>query len=172
MESKEFRMSGGRFAAELVFRYAGVWLLLLSATAVTGVALGIAVDLRWMIAALMVVFIIIPMVLAFLYYYYGLRRECFVNMLPHRIVVEDEGISVRLKLSSAECQENKECSYRNEFFSFSEMQPYRIGTDSVIIPFKAPVRGFIWIPADAFDDTAVLTSALEMIDKGIRRNMD
>ena len=47
MESKEYRMGSGRFASELLFRYGGWWLLLLSMTAVAGIVLGISICGGW-----------------------------------------------------------------------------------------------------------------------------
>ena len=102
IESREIRMSHGNFVSQLVFRYAGWWLLALSAVAVTGVVFGITVDLRWFVAGMMVVFIIIPMVLAFLYYYYALRKEFYVNMTPHRLLVGENGISAILRIAGQE----------------------------------------------------------------------
>ena len=75
LQTNLFRMGGMRFARELIFRYAAAWLLALSMLAVVGLAFGVAVDLRWMVVALMLVFVVIPMVLAVCYYYFGLRRE-------------------------------------------------------------------------------------------------
>lgn len=178
MESKEYRMGSGRFASELLFRYGGWWLLLLSMTAVAGIVLGICLDLRWMVVGLMTVFVVIPMVLAFLYYYYGLRRECFVNTIPHKIDVSEDGITVLLRISASvqsessdtdSLQENNdaELEYRREFFPFSAMSPYRIGNNSVIIPFRSPAKGFLWIPADAYDDEEILADTLRFIDSRI-----
>lgn len=70
-------MRGGSFAIEMLFRYAGIWMLLLSATALTGIILGITIDLRWFVIGLMVVFVVIPMVLAFLYYYFENQTRVF-----------------------------------------------------------------------------------------------
>lgn len=174
-QSRVYRMGAGRFARELMFRYAGIWMLALSLLAVAGIALGMTVDLRWLLVGLMVVFVAVPMVLAFLYYYHGLRRGCFVNTIAHRIVIEDEGLTARLMIpvtspSSAE-NESEEINSgvaayrtRDEFFPFSVMERFRIGSDSVIIPLRAPSAGFLWIPADAFNDTEHLSALLRRLD--------
>lgn len=178
MESKEYRMGSGRFASELLFRYGGWWLLLLSMTAVAGIVLGICMDLRWMVVGLMTVFVVIPMALAFLYYYYGFRRECFVNTIPHKIDVSADGITVLLRISAPERTESADPDsfsenvdagpqYRREFFPFSAMSSYRIGNNSVIIPFRSPAKGFLWIPADAYDDEKILADTLRFIDSRI-----
>jgi len=183
MESKVYKMGGVSFAAEMLFRYSGAWLLGLFALALLGIILGVAVDLRLLVVGLMVFFVVIPMVLAFLYYYFGLRRECFINTIPHSVLIDDEGLTVRMILhydnagSDDDIKEykhessdnNEELRIREEYFSFSQMLPYRIGSRSVIIPLCTPAKGFIWIPSDAFDDKAELVAALELIDTRIRQ---
>jgi hypothetical protein len=177
MESKVYRMGGGSFALEMLFRYAGIWMLLLSVTALTGIILGITIDLRWFVIGLMVVFVVIPMVLAFLYYYFGLRRECFINTIPHTVVVNNAGVTVRMHLpdngsdepgaEGSSAESDKEPRIREEFFPYVQMQPYRIGSKSVIIPLRTPAKGFIWIPADAFEEQEELAEALQLIDTRI-----
>lgn len=180
--SRVFRMGAGRFARELLFRYSGIWLLVLSLMAVAGIALGITVDLRWLMVGLMVVFVAVPMVLAFLYYYHGLRRGCFVNTIAHRIVIEDDGLTARLIIPVYPAGEEKESgqesgqeaetvSYRtrDEFFPYADMETFRIGSDSAIIPLRAPSTGFLWIPADAFNDTRHLSDLLRKLDSVTER---
>lgn len=199
-KSRIIKMNGMSFLTELIFRYAGIWLLVLSATAVDGLVLGIAVDLRWFVAGLMIVFLIIPMAMAFLYYYYGLRKECFVNTVPHVISLMEDGINVKILVpdttddtgpdapgneqssnaDGSSATVNSEASgtlgsapsfreIRTEFFPFSAMLPMRIGHDSAIIPFAPPAKGFIWIPADAFDSADSLADILEYIDTHIKK---
>lgn len=170
--SRVFRMSASRFAMELLFRYAWIWLLSLSLLAVAGLVLGVTVDLRWLIAALMIVCIVLPMVLGFFYYFYGLRRGCFVNTVPHRIVVRDDGLVCRLWIKeSPESVENEseedqkpKIRFRDEIFPFSAMGKFVIGKDSAIVPLKKPSAGFLWIPADSFADTEHLSALLQRLD--------
>lgn len=199
-KSRIIKMNGMSFLTELIFRYAGIWLLVLSATAVVGLVLGIAVDLRWFVVGLMIIFLIIPMAMAFLYYYYGLRKECFVNTVPHVLALLEDGINVEIlapdtpdgirpdapgneQSSNADDSSAADDSVaavplgsapafreiRTEFFPFSAMRPMRIGHDSAIIPFAPPTKGFIWIPADAFDSAESLADILEYIDTHIKK---
>lgn len=64
-------------------------------------------------------------------------------------------------------RQEKEPRIREEFFPYSQMQPYRIGSKSVIIPLRTPSKGFIWIPADAFEEQEELADALQLIDTRI-----
>lgn len=157
-ESREFSMSAGRFALEMIFRYAWVWLLTVCAAALAGLIVGIIVDIRWLVVALMVVTIIMPMLLVFQYYYFGLRREAYVNTLPHTIIAGNDGLTLRLHLDP---------DVRDEFFPYAEMLPMRFGAKSAYIPLKAPAKGFIWIPADAYEDPDKMTCFLKSVDSNI-----
>ncbi len=171
IESREIRMSHGNFVSQLVFRYAGWWLLALSAVAVTGVVFGITVDLRWFVAGMMVVFIIIPMVLAFLYYYYALRKEFYVNMTPHRLLVGENGISAILRIAGQEDpdESGSEVTELEVFFSYSVMKSCIASDNSFVITFRKQCKGFLWFPSDAFGEIDSSGRAIEMICSGIYR---
>lgn len=179
--SRVIRMTPGRFANELIFRYAWIWLLALSLISVAGITLGIIVDIRWLLIVLMFVCIICPGLLAFLYYFHGMKRGCYVNTIPHRIVITEEGLILRLLINAGDCRsederccestDNSEMSSsetfvqtRDEFFPFSSLARFCIGKDSAIIPLKKPDSGFIWIPADAFNDEQHLSDLLILLD--------
>ena len=173
-ESRVFRMGAANFISHLIFTYAGPWLLALSATAVAGVAFGIAVDIRWFIVGMMMVFLVIPMLMGFMYYYYGLRRGCLVNSVTHAVVVDDKGITVRMLFPDGMETADKENAdgerryvERPEFFPYSDMKPYRIGMKSVVIPLQGKDPGFLWIPFDAFGETAVLEGLLDYIGRRV-----
>lgn len=166
-QTRVFRMGSGRFAMELIFRYSWIWMLGLSVLSVAGIVLGITVNLRWLVVGLLVICVVIPMVLAFLYYYYGLQRGCFVNTIPHRIVVSEDGLIARLVIRDSEAPE--EVRVRDEFFPFNRMRPFVVGNDSAVIPLKSPAKGFIWIPADAFNDENHLSDLLKTLDSKIEK---
>lgn len=159
MTTLEFKMTQLQWMREMIFRYAWMWMLGLSLAAVAGLVLGITVDLRWLVCALMVICLIIPSFLLVMYYYFGLRREAFANTVRHTLTPTDTGLIVTLKLD--------EETEREEFFEYTDMLPMQIGPNSVTIPLKSPAKGFIWIPAHAFENTSDLESTLQEIDKKI-----
>lgn len=148
----------------MVFRYAWIWLLVMCVTGVAGLILGVTLDLRWLSCGLMVVAIVMPVMLAFLYYYFGLRREAYVNTLPHTLSVGEAGLTLTLRLNR---DEDEEEAVRDEFFAYADMRPMQFGAKSAIIPFKSPAKGFIWIPADAYVNPDTLVDVLKLIDTRI-----
>lgn len=184
--SEPYKMNGLRFASEMIFRYGGTWLLSLSAVGVIGIVAGIVVDLRWLVLALMVVFIVIPMVMAYIYYYYGLRKECYVNVVEHTARIDDESIVMTLLLPSAAQVEDTEseetennvidCSASDSTvekrrvdvaFPYSDLKRLEMGMNSIVIKFKINRKGFLWIPANAFTDEAQFVKVYDALSQKI-----
>lgn len=163
------------FARELIFRCGGWWLLALSVVAVAGLVAGITVDIGWFIIGLMVFFIVTPLALAFLYYFYGLRKEFYVNTVPHRIIVDEEGITTVMRLSDPEDAGNpaeeggdeRPVRERKEFFSYSMMKDCLPGHGAFIVTFKKSSKGFIWFPITAFGAPDNVEFALDLIYNAI-----
>lgn len=51
-------------------------------------------DLRWAIVALMVIFIVLPMLLSLLYFWHMLAPELRLSLLPHRAEISAEGLRI------------------------------------------------------------------------------
>lgn len=69
------------------------WLWMVLPVALCGV-LAVWFDVRFVIVALMVLFIVLPMVLALLYFYYGLSPEARWSIMPKTVTIEDQGLTL------------------------------------------------------------------------------
>ena len=69
------------------------WMWLILPVAVCGI-LAIFIDVRFVIVAMMVLFIVLPMILALLYFYYGLSPEARWSIMEKTAVINDEGITL------------------------------------------------------------------------------
>lgn len=171
--SEPFRMGGAAFAKTMIFRYAAVWVVSLMVIAQVGVAFGIAVDIRWMIVGFMIVFIVIPALLMFFYYSYGLKRECYVNAVNHRIITGDKGVTARIIVPAiTETDEEgntteTEERTRDEFFPYESMTEVRRNIKSFTVTLGKPHRGFIWIPETAYPNPEDLERAYALTASGI-----
>lgn len=163
--SRVFKMSSGSFAKELLFEYAWIWLLGLSLIAVGGLVLGFVIDFRWILIGFMIICLVIPMALAFLYYYYGFRRECVVNTIDHRVIVAEDGLICRLRIPVDNDDNEIRYRWRDEFFPFASMKKFVIGNNAAIIPLKSPSKGFLWLPSDSFNEEEHLSALLRLLDK-------
>lgn len=162
-----YRMPSGRYLKTMAMMFgrsfgyaAGVALLM-------AVVLGLLVDWRCFLIALMMVLLICPAVMAWLYFYYGLRPECFINVMPHYISRRPDGISVTMLKrqpkdleddnegkDSEETEEDAEYEEVDYSFNFCDIRRknYIVGNDGVTFPLVGKYRGFLWIPEDAFAD--------------------
>ena len=69
------------------------WLWMLAPVAVCGI-LAVWVDVRFVIVAMMVLFIVLPMVLALLYFYYGLSPEARWSIMEKTVTLNEEGMTL------------------------------------------------------------------------------
>lgn len=69
------------------------WLWMVLPVAVCGI-LAIFIDVRFVIVALMVLFIILPMVLALLFFYYGLSPEARWSIMEKCVHIDEKAITL------------------------------------------------------------------------------
>lgn len=69
------------------------WLWMVLPVAVCGL-LAIFIDVRFIIVALMVLFVILPMVLALLYFYYGFSPEARWSIMEKTATIDGTGITL------------------------------------------------------------------------------
>lgn len=194
--SCEFKMSLRHFFLEILFRYAGIYLIVLSAIGLLGLIFGIAVDLRWFVVGLMFAFILIPMFLIFVYFSYALKREGYINNLPHELSIVEDGINVRLKFKITRHKESEQfisneadeedvneddkghegmeeelhdVKEREEFLPFETFSDIKTSGNAVLLLFKRPAKGFLWIPYDVFEQPE-LEKAMELMYSKIPTN--
>ena len=87
-------VTAGSYMRELCLMFlADNWLWLVLPVAVCAM-LAIWVDVRFAIVAMMVLFIVLPMVLALLYFYYGLSQEARWSIMDKSVTIDDEGITL------------------------------------------------------------------------------
>lgn len=177
--TETFRMSRAAFAASMTRLYAMKWIWgAAAAVAVCGLA-GAIIDVRWLIVALMVVFIVAPMVFAFLYFHYGLRLSCACNVLPHSLSFSERGITATVETAcgaGGDDAEGARCGVaetkiREFFFPAGSFRRYHVAPDGVVLPLSAPDGGFLWIPANAFPSPSDFNEAVGMIGRCLRRNI-
>ncbi|MBQ3731726.1 MAG: hypothetical protein IJS04_07920 [Muribaculaceae bacterium] len=93
------RFDGGKVTAGAYMRHLGAmilaenWLWMVLPLAVCAV-LAIWVDVRFIIVALMVLFIVLPMVLALLYFYYGFSPEARWSIMDKQVDLTAEGLEL------------------------------------------------------------------------------
>ena len=69
------------------------WLWMVLPVALCGV-LAMWIDLRFIIVALMVLFVVLPMILALLYFYYGFSPEARWSIMEKTVGIDPEGLAL------------------------------------------------------------------------------
>ena len=91
---KDCKVTAGKYMRELCLMFlADNWLWIVLPIAICGI-LAVFIDVRFVIVALMVLFIVLPMILALLYFYYGLSPEARWSIMEKDVVIGDDGISL------------------------------------------------------------------------------
>lgn len=94
MKIEAGNVTAGKYMRQLCAMFlADYWLWMVLPIAVCAV-LAIWVDVRFVIVAMMVLFIVMPMVLALLYFYYGLSPEARWSIMDKAVTIDKDGISL------------------------------------------------------------------------------
>lgn len=149
------------------------------------VLLGIFLDLRWIIIALMIVFIVSPMILSFLFFYYGMNPISVINSPPHQLEFDENGIMASIFTQTATSQPKEEADIDDKSphhqkdkyekkseraISYSSIYSYIVGTSDVIIRSHSSGEGFLIIPLKAFNDNKRFIRAIDMVANGMRQH--
>ncbi len=168
-----FRMSRGDFARKMLRFWGLIPGIVLVTIFISGLAVGLFLDIRYLIVSAMAVFIVLPMVMMFLYYYHGLGKYCYFNIVDHNISIKKDCLEITMYFheeevndcGTEECERNSEKLIRESILSinYRDILNYRVFSDSVIYPVGRPVAGFIWLPLSAFDDIDSFRKAVSLL---------
>lgn len=87
-------VTSGSYMKQLCFMFlSDYWFWMILPVAVCGM-LAYFIDVRFVIVALMVLFIVLPMVLSLLYFYYGLSPEARWSIMEKTADIDDKGITL------------------------------------------------------------------------------
>ncbi|MCH5228469.1 MAG: hypothetical protein J1F12_00560 [Muribaculaceae bacterium] len=151
----------------LMMQYGGVWCIVGIAGFILILLAGFIFDYRFFMLALMWVFLIIPMLIAFLYFFYGMLPLTTFNTIPHKIKFEDSRLIIEFfdveeweKNSSISGGKDENEDFRNIRYSRSEkkditlekdnFKEMKYGADYVLLFFNPPEPGWLWLPASSF----------------------
>lgn len=134
------------------------------------IIVGIIFDYKYAIVGLMILFIVIPMIISFVYFYFGFSPYCYFNTSEHLIYnLDEKKIYIKLRflcqdlcntednatsLTNETVDGVKECfRYKDFFIDKGLLKNYIVLKNSVIFKFIKEYNGFLWIPETAFENT-------------------
>lgn len=151
----EFCIGKGALFSRLLMRFGMAWMSAIAVLFIAFIIVAIAMsDLRWVVLSLMVLFIVMPMCAAWLYFNYGLREECWFNTSPHVVSISPEAVTVKVRVAPLLGEDGEEeVAGRNYdvVFTPEHISPYSLSPGGIIVPVKKRNSGFLILPYDVFD---------------------
>lgn len=154
-ETFEIKMPAKKLLTVLFLQYGRWWAVAALAGVILFVILGVSVNIRFLMVALIWIFLLVPLVVAFLYFYYGMDPLTAFNAIPHKLIFEDDNhIKVRIskieKENENEMEVSREENYNQKEYiaSGSNFRELKYGSDYVLLFFNK--EGLLWVPMNAF----------------------
>lgn len=165
-----FKMNRMAFLKEMFKLYGLPWIAIFGFLLIFSTAASIFQDIRWIVIALILICMILPMLMAFFYIYHGMREVTVINALPHSLEFRDNDIEATL-YSAVRNEETGEIEYHElskRNLPYEGVKRYHPGLTSVIIPFDKGMKGFIWLPVSAFEGGKDMAAAIDKLISGMR----
>ncbi len=158
-ETGWFKMKSSSFILTIIGLYGKWWIIAITFVFFIALALGLAIDIRFLIISLMILFLITPMAIAMIFIVYGFRKDCSFNVANHRLHIEGENLEVEIGEDTSEDKDDEEmkivalCSTVS--FPLSSLLNYQVNKNYVIVRLRDKKKGFIYIPLDAFEGDSI-----------------
>lgn len=170
-----FSLPGGRLFSFILLRHCFWWIAAVVFLGLALICVGFAVDLRLVVAGLMVWCFFMPLLVAFCRLHYMLSPLNAFNLLPHHLVFEPNGIRVIVQLKT-----DKEDKGDEEFEEAQPPEPilreffyplknvcgaenYTGGTFLAINSGKGKVREYLFVPAS--DNETIMANLQTIISQ-------
>lgn len=175
-----FKINRSAICRTMLMLYSKPWVVSTALLLLPAIFAGIFIDLRWLIIALMIVFIVIPMILAFAFFYYGLNPISVINSTPHSLEFREDGIMATLytpvptdqkKVEEPEKENTPTYELRSKTtIDYSAVSDFVVGLSDIILRTKLSGKGFLSIPVTAFIDKNHMIKAIDLVNAGIKNN--
>lgn len=130
------------------------------------VVLGLAVNFKFLILALIWIFLFVPLVVAFLYFFYGMKPLTAFNSIPHTVVCDENGIKVRIKELKENPGEEEGEEIRKEYpVGKDEKWEITAGANYALLINRR--KGWLWIPVGAFSGIDDFNNFLKQVNGSI-----
>lgn len=168
LETSEIKMSQSAFLNFLFLENGLIWGIIAIGAIIGFVIASFFGGFRWLVVALMWLFIVIPMMMAYFYFFYGMKMPTAVNCIEHKITFRESSCQIIIPHKKRENETNE--SDDNEpndikdidgttsqkptiidlpYSSYKEM---KLGAGCVYLLFHKPHEGFLWLPSSSFEN--------------------
>lgn len=158
IETKEIKLSPNKMLYFLFMEYGMIWALFTFIGLCIFLVLGFTIDYRFFILSLLWIFLVIPLLIAFLYFYYGLAPITALNCLNHKILMSGNQVMIRIIENQKEnTPTTKDLAH---VLSLNKNEYYKKKSGSDCFLFFFHQKGILWLPYEAFDSQEEFKSFL------------
>lgn len=151
--TKEIRITSKKMLWILYLQYGTSWMILLILGVFFFVLLGILLNYKFFILVLIWLFLCIPLIVAFLYFFYGMKPLTVFNSISHKLIFVDNDIRIRLfEINKDESGKvvKKEMNASHDYkIKKTEINEIKNGGDYVILISRP--KGILWLPMESFN---------------------
>ena len=162
IETMEIRMPSKKMLSILFMLYGMPWIGSAFFGFIVFIIIGFIIDYRFLVLSLIWIFLLVPLVVAFLYFFYGMDPLTTFNCMPHKIIFDDEELTVRL-LDKEHKEGVAEQCYKDYKIKNQEYKKVKRGSDFILLLFHD--KGWLWVPSCAFDSPENFKSALSLYER-------
>ena len=177
IETECFKLSWQRFVLILLQQYGQNWIVAMTVIIFTAIFLGIFLDYRILLFAVILICLVLPGLLMLLYYNYGLTGKNYINVVNHRLIIKEDSINVLTyiplnedpdnsqTIDSESEEEEQENQLRDYSFQFQTLGRLIVGSAYVIYLFTDTSDGFLYLSVAAFKSKEEFNKAISRISK-------
>ena len=159
--SKEIKMSSGKMLSQLYLRDGISWSIVALSGVIVFIILGLTLDYRFYFLSLIWLFLFIPLIIAFLYFFYGMKPLTAFNCIPHQLNFDDQNLKIKIYHRETD-QEEKEFPPTYYTIDYNEFTNLNSGPDYLILVSRK--KGWIYLPYKSFDSLIELQEIIKKFD--------
>lgn len=162
IRTKNIKMPAKKMLSTLFLQYGMPWIIITISGVLIFMILGLALNYRFYLLSLIWIFLFVPLILVFLYFFHGLRPLTTFNVMPHHLVFDDDILKVRLSEKAEEDSGEEKERFKEYEVKKSSFVEYKLGGNYALLFFDR--QGWLWLPLEAFHSIDCFRKTLDWCD--------
>lgn len=163
-ETKVIHLRSGKMMSILFMHSGFPWIISAFIGFLTLIIFGFIFNYRFFFLSLIWIFLFVPLVIAFLYFFHGLKPLTVFNSIPHIIIIDADKLSVKIIRENKE-SESEELTEKEYNINLKELTEIKKGTDYILLFFGD--KGWLWLPMDAYGNLLDFKTSFEKLSSSM-----
>ncbi len=157
IETKAYKTDSGQYMKAVAELWAGRWWWTIALPIATCFILAYTVNVAFVFVGLMLVFIVVPMIMSLLYFYYAFSPEAIIAIRNKRLhIIPNERITINYE----PIEENTETPYPSTSINWDEIVMMEYRNRDIMLRLSGSRYRFLLIPYEAIGTLEQQTSLL------------